>query len=210
MPEEKKRLTPPLFYMPPQANIPKQWVLADNAGHMDIVVPSWSFYRAMQKYRDMCATADAKGEALPPKPLGLRETYTIRMIMETRQLFCDCEGFRFTRECHHIKGLIWFTTMPRTRRGIKEHGVSETSLLSYYSFDEIDLGARQDVVAKALKQHGPMSNKQISVTLNWPINCITPRVKELREMGMVAETGYHYDENTLRWEKVWANVSGVA
>ena len=56
------------------------------------------------------------------------------------------------------------------------------------AFEEIkpELGERQLSVYNAL--NGEMNNSMIARTLNIPINTVTPRVKELRNMGLVIES----------------------
>ncbi|QKJ99911.1 MAG: hypothetical protein HND40_10240 [Ignavibacteriota bacterium] len=51
------------------------------------------------------------------------------------------------------------------------------------------LGNMQRKVYDIIKKHGPCSTEYIAITLNCYPHQITPRVKELREMGLV----YFYD-----------------
>ncbi len=48
-----------------------------------------------------------------------------------------------------------------------------------------NLGERQEQVFIAIKNIQPCSNLMISKKLNLPINCVTGRVKELRDLAMV-------------------------
>jgi sugar-specific transcriptional regulator TrmB len=48
-----------------------------------------------------------------------------------------------------------------------------------------NLGERQIVVYKALLELKSANNTMISNYLNLPINCITPRINELRKKGLV-------------------------
>lgn len=66
--------------------------------------------------------------------------------------------------------------------------VRETSLLAYTSISH-ELGQRQRQVLKALKELGYANNRMLAEELDLPINSVTPRVKELRELGLVVEAG---------------------
>jgi predicted transcriptional regulator len=44
----------------------------------------------------------------------------------------------------------------------------------------------------------PLTNKQVSEILRWPINCVTPRVLELRNEGLLKEDRKVYDQRTGR------------
>jgi len=81
--------------------------------------------------------------------------------------------------------------------------MQQTSIEAYRAFTPRELGYRQRSVYHALLNHGPMSNKQLSRFLGWPINTITPRVKELRSIGCVFLSGFRYDSDTNRHEMVW-------
>ena len=59
-----------------------------------------------------------------------------------------------------------------------------TSLLAFAEVLE-NLGERQKVVYKALLELGSANNTMISNYLNIPINCVVPRVSELRLKGLV-------------------------
>lgn len=62
-----------------------------------------------------------------------------------------------------------------------------TSLAAYASI-VYNLGSKQWAVFNALKTKS-MTNQEIADYLNWPINCVTGRCKELRERGVVVEEG---------------------
>lgn len=80
---------------------------------------------------------------------------------------------------------------------------STISILAYRAFAPKDLSKRQNTVLAFLLRQGPMSNKQLAERTGWPINTITPRVKELRDMGLVELETIHIDHNTNRPEQVW-------
>lgn len=60
--------------------------------------------------------------------------------------------------------------------------IAQTSLLAYKTVNK-DLGARQQQVFDVVEARGSASNEQIADTLKVPINYVTGRVKELRDMG---------------------------
>ncbi len=62
---------------------------------------------------------------------------------------------------------------------------------SLQAFSEIlpHLGARQKQVLKAIYVLGACCNQRIADYLNWPINYVCGRVKELRDKGLVVEAG---------------------
>ena len=62
---------------------------------------------------------------------------------------------------------------------------------SLQAFSEIwpDLGDRQRRVFEAIHILGACCNQRIADYLNWPINCVCGRVKELRDKGLVVEAG---------------------
>lgn len=86
--------------------------------------------------------------------------------------------------------------------------VQETSLEAYTSIQS-ELGERQTQVLKTLRSSdtpGCMNNRMIAETLDIPINSVTPRVKELREKGLVVEAGKspcpYTKRKTLFWKAV--------
>ncbi len=62
--------------------------------------------------------------------------------------------------------------------------MQQTSLEAYAAIAD-HLGPRQAEVFEIIRQYGPMNNTQIAAQLNWPINCVTGRVLELRRKGKV-------------------------
>ena len=80
---------------------------------------------------------------------------------------------------------------------------STISILAYRAFAPKDLSKRQNTVLAFLLRQGPMSNKMLAERTGWPINTNTPRVKELRDMGLVELDTIHIDHNTNRPEQVW-------
>ena len=162
-----------MIELPSKANIPREWITFNNLAITQMVVPSWSKYK---------------------------ESYTITMDNATRGLSCECEGFRFRGVCHHVRGLLWFCYK---NRKAKRRGVQSTSIESYYKFSEAELGKRQKQVFDCLKLNGPLSNREIAMKLGLPINCITGRMKELRDTGSVTDAGTKYDDKTNREVFAW-------
>lgn len=67
-------------------------------------------------------------------------------------------------------------------------GVRQTSLEAYHDIKD-SLGERQSEVLKCLQVLGVGNNRMIAERLGLAINSVTPRVKELRELGLVVEAG---------------------
>ncbi len=65
------------------------------------------------------------------------------------------------------------------------------------------LSNRQEKVLDALSILGTASNKEIAEKLGRPINEVTPRMLELRKLGLVVCAGKMYDERSRRWALVW-------
>jgi len=76
---------------------------------------------------------------------------------------------------------------------------------SLESFMEIlpELGELQGIVYNAIKTYPGLSNREIANVIGKPINCVTPRVKELRNMGLVVNIGIKFDEYTNRNVMIW-------
>ena len=163
--------------LPKGANIPSHWIRSATVEKAVIQMPSRSVPRV---------------------------NYDVELNYETNELKCECQGFNFRGKCAHLAALKFATYKKKSK---KKKGMADTSLESFYSFTPDDLGDRQKAVFKELTNSGPMSNKQLSNKIHWPINTITPRVKELRDMGLVDEYGTRYDANTNRREIVWEIVS---
>ncbi len=82
-----------------------------------------------------------------------------------------------------------------------KHKTRITSLLAYADVLE-KLGERQEQVYRELRRL-PASNKMLSVALGLDINRITPRVLELRKMGVVLEYKKEKCEFTGRLVSIW-------
>jgi len=84
--------------------------------------------------------------------------------------------------------------------------IQQTSLESYKALLPT-LSERQQIVLEVIQQHPGMSNHDIARYLNWEINCVTPRVSELRDKGRIDLCSFKIDRITERkvmtWEEVW-------
>lgn len=83
------------------------------------------------------------------------------------------------------------------------HDIQQTSLDSYYGEVVPTLGNRQKKVVEAFESQS-FTNTELSRFLGWPINTVTPRVKELREKGYLIELTVRPCAVTGRMAKVWA------
>ena len=128
-------------------------------------------------------------------------SYAVFMDKETRELRCECKGFQMNGECHHVHGLKWFCARPQYRK----HGRQPTSMEAWSALQD-SLGDKQKYVYDALRILGEASNKELSAALTWPINCVTPRVLELRRLGLIDFARVQTDNATGRSEIVWKAV----
>ncbi len=79
--------------------------------------------------------------------------------------------------------------------------MQQTSLLAYQQLN--NLTARQRLVYNAISTLGTACNLNVSDYLHLPINSITPRVKELREKGLVEESHRDIHPATQRVSIYW-------
>ena len=80
--------------------------------------------------------------------------------------------------------------------------VQQTSMEAFESMIPL-LNERQSVVYDVIRDHPGMSNHDIARFLHWEINCVTPRVNELRELGVVVFHGTKVDRVTGRNVMCW-------
>jgi hypothetical protein len=66
-------------------------------------------------------------------------------------------------------------------------GSQDTSLWAY-SIATQHLGAKQKAVLDALRFFPDATNAEIAQRLGWPVNRVTPRMLELRKMGLVLQS----------------------
>ena len=83
--------------------------------------------------------------------------------------------------------------------------IQQTSLEAY-KFILHDLGEKQQEVLDTIIRHPGMSNHDIARFLGWEINCVTPRVNELRDMGLVDLMSIKEDGITNRRVMCWESV----
>lgn len=79
----------------------------------------------------------------------------------------------------------------------------QTSLLAHRNLTKEKIGARQRQVAEALERLGTANNRMISKESNLPINVVTPRVRELREKGIVQQAYKAIDPVTKTLTIFW-------
>lgn len=77
----------------------------------------------------------------------------------------------------------------------------ETSFMAWDSIQET-LSDKQKVVLWAFRSQGDMTNAEMAEFINWPINCVTPRVGELVKKGLVEAKSVKM-ANTRRKSIVW-------
>ena len=66
--------------------------------------------------------------------------------------------------------------------------IRDTSLEAYDEMKPM-IGISRRAVYEAIMTGGPVTNSEIARTLGWSINRVTPRVLELRAMGLVEDSG---------------------
>lgn len=66
--------------------------------------------------------------------------------------------------------------------------VRTTSIQAYHD-EQPRIGARQRQVLEAFQKFGPMNNRRVSQVTGLEINAVTPRVHELRKVGLLREFG---------------------
>lgn len=84
----------------------------------------------------------------------------------------------------------------------KKANLQWTSLAAYDLISK-ELTERQLLIYNCLRNNGPSSNRDLSVSLRKPINTITGRVKELREKGLVVQVNTKVDPITNVTVFVW-------
>jgi len=80
--------------------------------------------------------------------------------------------------------------------------IQQTSLESYSAILPT-LSERQQIIFEVIQRHPGMSNHDIARYLDWEINCVTPRVNELREQRVVGLHGEKIDRITGRKVLTW-------
>lgn len=80
--------------------------------------------------------------------------------------------------------------------------VQQTSIDSFKIVKLTQKTAQQKIYDTILSR-GTATNRQISILTKIPINSVTARVKELREIGTVEQAGTEYDSTTERTVMTW-------
>lgn len=61
----------------------------------------------------------------------------------------------------------------------------------------VDVAAREMAVLQALQAHGPMNCRELAAASGVDYASVTPRIKPLREKGLVADTGERRDRQAV-------------
>ena len=122
--------------------------------------------------------------------------YTVQ-VTEDRSLRCNCPGFLHRGDRHHVRSLVFLAS-----KTAKKHGPQDTQVESFHALG--DRADRQREVLEWLKDNGPACNREIAAGLSWPVNRVTPRIYELRELELVKDAGRKWDSDTARNVHVWA------
>jgi len=80
--------------------------------------------------------------------------------------------------------------------------IQETSLEAF-KIIQMELGIKQQQVYDMLSVNPHVCNRELAMLLEWDINRVTPRVKELRDKGLVICSGKKIDEGTRMKVMCW-------
>lgn len=81
--------------------------------------------------------------------------------------------------------------------------VQQTSILSFKATLPT-LSHKQSVMYEAFKKvKAPVTDRDLTKILGWPINTVTPRRGELEKLGHITQAGYTFDLETNRHTKTW-------
>lgn len=80
--------------------------------------------------------------------------------------------------------------------------IHTNSLMAYVDLLE-SIGQRQMQVYKCIEENENISNREIAEKLYLPINCVTGRVKELRDRKLVLQSGNKIDQITKKQVSTW-------
>ena len=81
---------------------------------------------------------------------------------------------------------------------------TQVTSLEAYKVLKPDLGNLQQIVYTIIQKNPGLCNHEIAKKLGWEINRVTPRVKELREKGLVINGGHKTDPLTSRNVMCWS------
>jgi predicted transcriptional regulator len=85
---------------------------------------------------------------------------------------------------------------------VKKNTMQQTSLSAYEQIKD-KLGEKQLRVVEVLRHFKNASNMEIASALEWSINRVTPRVLELRNMGLIEPVGLRTCMVTGKNVNVW-------
>ena len=83
--------------------------------------------------------------------------------------------------------------------------IQKTSLEAYRIL-EPQLGFHQETVYTMIEQNPNCCNHDLSSLIGWEINRVTPRVKELRDKGLIICSGHKMDLSTNRRVMKWRTI----
>ena len=87
--------------------------------------------------------------------------------------------------------------------------IQETSLMAYLEIVP-SIGAKQKVVFNAICSHNGITNMELAAELRWSINRVTPRVHELRRIGLVKLKEKRNCNITGRLAMAWEKASNIS
>ncbi len=80
--------------------------------------------------------------------------------------------------------------------------ITDTSMIAYEQITS-KLSSRQRKVFNSIKALGKTCNEAIAWHTELPINCVCPRVLELRKMGLIVEAGVNIKGPHGRPVRMW-------
>lgn len=104
-----------------------------------------------------------------------------------------------------LEGMLFKISMAKAEEEIEkmlldesygEVAVENTKAASYNSLRNISEKHKQ--ILEVLKKHPGVSRREIAMILDWPINRVTPRVKELQNANQIKTVGTKWDQTTER------------
>lgn len=98
---------------------------------------------------------------------------------------------------------MWGTFFTKMGQEMEGAMINQASIESYREFSDEQLGDRQRKVYECIRENGPVTNRELSLITNLPINSVTPRVHELRSCRLVRSIGKRYDTATKRNVNEW-------
>ena len=84
--------------------------------------------------------------------------------------------------------------------------MQDTSIDAYVAIQPRLPKKQKDVyrlLSEATRQGVGMTNYELARALHWQINCVTGRVKELRDLGLVVKSGRRFNGETKVWNIAW-------